>query len=107
VESALFSLKDSSCYCNWFAAPGVEESGVNGILYTAEPLNACSALTNKAVKGPPSPFALIMRGGCTFVEKVKNAQDAGFKAAIVYDNENSGFIISSNAPFHSHFLLVS
>ncbi|XP_047080987.1 receptor homology region, transmembrane domain- and RING domain-containing protein 1-like [Lolium rigidum] len=75
-------------------APGVKGSGVNGIVYTAEPLNACGALTNKAVKGPPSPFALIIRGGCTFDEKVKNAQDAGFKAAIVYDNENSGVLVS-------------
>jgi E3 ubiquitin-protein ligase RNF13 len=84
----------------------VKGSGVNGIVYTAEPLNACGALTNKAVKGPPSPFALIIRGGCTFDEKVKNAQDAGFKAAIVYDNENSGVLVSSNVPFHSHLYLV-
>jgi E3 ubiquitin-protein ligase RNF13 len=75
-------------------APGVKASGVNGIVYTAEPLNACGPLTIKAVEGPPSPFALIIRGGCTFDEKVKNAQDAGFKAAIVYDNENSGVLVS-------------
>jgi len=75
-------------------APGVKASGVNGIVYTAEPLNACSPLTIKAVQGPPSPFALIIRGGCTFDEKVKNAQDAGFKAALVYDNENSGVLVS-------------
>jgi hypothetical protein len=87
-----------------FAAPGVKGSGVNGVVYTAEPLNACSALANKAVKGPPSPFALVIRGGCTFDEKVKNVQDAGFKAAIVYDNENSGFLVSSNVPCPSHFL---
>ena len=97
----MYYLKDSSCHFNWFAAPGVKGSGVNGIVYTAEPFNACSALTNKAVNGPPSPFALIIRGGCTFDEKVKNAQDAGFKAAIVYDNENSGVLVSSNVPFHS------
>jgi len=87
-------------------APGVKASGVNGIVYTAEPLNACSPLTIKAVQGPPSPFALIIRGGCTFDEKVKNAQDAGFKAAIVYDNENSGVLVSSNLPSHSYLLLL-
>ncbi|CAD6266949.1 unnamed protein product [Miscanthus lutarioriparius] len=75
-------------------SPGVKGSGVNGLVYASEPLNACSPLTIKAVKGPPSPFALIVRGGCTFDEKVKNAQDAGFKAAIVYDNENSGVLVS-------------
>jgi E3 ubiquitin-protein ligase RNF13 len=37
---------------------------------------------------------------------VKNAEDAGFKAAIVYDNENSGVLVSSNVPFHSHLYLV-
>ncbi|VAH55018.1 unnamed protein product [Triticum turgidum subsp. durum] len=77
-------------------SPAVKGSGVNGLVYTAEPLNACSALTSKAVEGPPSPFALVIRGGCTFDEKVKNVQDAGFKAAIVYDNENSGVLVSSN-----------
>ena len=73
-------------------------SGVNGIVWAAEPLNACSPLANKAVMGQPSPFALIIRGGCTFDEKVKNAQDAGFKAAILYDNGNSGVLVSSNVP---------
>ena len=103
----MFSPKHSPCHFNRFAAPGVKGSGVNGIVYTAEPLNACSALTNKTVKGPPSPFALIIRGGCTFDEKVKNVHDAGFKAAIVYDHENStGVPVSSNVPCPSHYFLI-
>ncbi|NP_001147957.1 RING finger protein 13 isoform X1 [Zea mays] len=91
-------------------SPGVKGSGVNGIVYASEPLNACSPLTIKAVKGPPSPFALIVRGGCTFDEKVKNAQDAGFKAAIVYDNENSGVLVSmagSSSGIHIYAVFVS
>lgn len=91
-------------------APGVKGSGVDGVVYTAEPLNACSALTNKAVKGPPSPFALVIRGGCTFDEKVKNVQDAGFKAAIVYDNENSGVLVSmagSSSGIHIYAVFIS
>ena len=104
-SNILFSLRIQTCHFNWIAAPGVKGSGVNGLVYTSEPLNACSPLTIKAVKGPPSPFALIVRGGCTFDEKVKNAQDAGFKAAIVYDNENSGVLVSSNFPCHLHLLL--
>lgn len=91
-------------------APGVKGSGVNGLVYTAEPLNACSPLTIKAVKGPPSPFALVIRGGCTFDVKVKNVQDAGFKAAIVYDNENSGVLVSmagSSSGIHIYAVFVS
>ncbi|XP_062227254.1 receptor homology region, transmembrane domain- and RING domain-containing protein 1-like isoform X2 [Phragmites australis] len=91
-------------------APGVKGSGVNGVVYTAEPLNACSPLTTKVVKGPPSPFALIIRGGCTFDEKVRNVQDAGFKAAIVYDNENSGVLVSmagSSSGIHIYAVFVS
>ncbi|XP_006649458.1 receptor homology region, transmembrane domain- and RING domain-containing protein 1 [Oryza brachyantha] len=91
-------------------APGVKGSGFEGIVYTAEPLDACSPLTSKAEKGSPSPFALIIRGGCTFDEKVKNAQDAGFKAAIVYDNENSGVLISmagSSSGIHIYAVFIS
>ncbi|KAG8073610.1 hypothetical protein GUJ93_ZPchr0006g46309 [Zizania palustris] len=91
-------------------APGVKGSGINGVVYTAEPLNACSPLTSKADKGSPSPFALIIRGGCSFDEKVKNAQDAGFKAAIVYDNENSGVLISmagSSSDIHIYAVFIS
>ena len=76
----------------------VKGSGVNGALYAAEPLDACSPLRTKAVKGSVSPFALVIRGGCQFDEKVRNAQNAGFKAAIVYDNEDNGVLVSSNAP---------
>ncbi|VVB11664.1 unnamed protein product [Arabis nemorensis] len=64
----------------------VESSGECGSLYAAEPLDACSDLTNTAEKGSKHRFAyvLIIRGGCSFEEKVRNAQKAGFKAAIVY-----------------------
>lgn len=98
-------LKDLKCHFDWLAAPGVKASGVNGIVYAAEPLNACSPLTINAVEGLPSPFALVIRGGCAFDEKVKNVQDAGFKAAIVYDNENSGVLVSSNLLSRSYLLL--
>jgi E3 ubiquitin-protein ligase RNF13 len=79
-----------------FAAPAVEGSGVNGVIYTVEPLDACSPLSKRAVEGPISPFALILRGGCQFDDKVRNAQDAGFKAVIVYDNKDHGVLVSSN-----------
>ncbi|CAD5187310.1 unnamed protein product [Musa acuminata subsp. malaccensis] len=75
-------------------APSVKGSGECGVLYVAEPLDACAPLTNEVAKGLDSPFALIIRGGCTFDVKVINAQNAGFKAAIVYDNEDRGTLIS-------------
>ena len=85
----------------------VKGSGVNGALYAAEPLDACSPLRTKAVKGSVSPFALVIRGGCQFDEKVRNAQNAGFKAAIVYDNEDNGVLVSSNAPDIIIFFCIS
>lgn len=81
------------------SAPAVRGSGECGILYLAEPLDACSTLTNKAGPGTnySSPFVLIIRGGgCSFEDKVRTAQRAGFKAAIVYDNEEAGVLVSSN-----------
>ncbi|KAM0844182.1 hypothetical protein ACQ4PT_057227 [Festuca glaucescens] len=74
--------------------PAVEGSGVNGVIYTVEPLDACSPLRKRAVEGPISPFALILRGGCQFDDKVRNAQNAGFKAVIVYDNKDHGVLVA-------------
>ena len=76
-------------------------SGKCGVLYIAEPVDACTELTNKVKphSNASSPFVLIIRGGCSFEEKVRRAQDAGFKAAIVYDNEDDGVLVSSNDLF--------
>lgn len=80
------------------AAPAVKGSGVNGVLYAVEPMDACSPLKTKAIGGSVSPFALVIRGGCHFDDKVRNAQNAGFKAAVVYDTEDNGVLVSSNDP---------
>ncbi|PQM38670.1 receptor homology region transmembrane domain- and RING domain-containing protein 2 [Prunus yedoensis var. nudiflora] len=82
-------------------APAIKGSGECGVLYLAEPVDACSTLTNKVEKGTnySSPFVLIIRGGCGFEEKVRRAQKAGFKAAIVYDNEDGGVL---NSKLKSH-----
>ncbi|KAK2967033.1 hypothetical protein RJ640_003389 [Escallonia rubra] len=82
-------------------APSVKGSGVCGMLYVAEPLDACSPLTKKAgvaKDGVPSPFALIIRGGCSFEDKVRRAQAAGFKAAIIYDDEDGDLVASKDFP---------
>ncbi|GJN39912.1 hypothetical protein PR202_gb29065 [Eleusine coracana subsp. coracana] len=78
--------------------PAVEGSGVNGVIYVVEPLDACSPLRTKADGSSAIPFALITRGRCQFDDKVRNAQQAGFKAAVVYDNEDSGVLVSK---FHA------
>ncbi|KAL5974521.1 hypothetical protein ACLOJK_031186 [Asimina triloba] len=72
-------------------------SGECGTLYLAEPLDACLPLTNKVVldDGVTSPFALIIRGGCNFEDKVRRAQDAGFRAAIVYNDEEHGGLVAN------------
>jgi hypothetical protein len=58
-----------------------DEDGV-GTAFTGT--DGCSALSNAvAIAGN---IALVDRGGCTFVVKVKNAQNAGAKAVIVADN---------------------
>lgn len=90
------------------SAPSVKGSGENGVIFLAEPLDACTELTNKAEHLPnaSSPFVLIIRGGCSFEDKVRKAQYAGYKAAIVYDNEDGGVLVASNDQFlHSNILL--
>ena len=81
-----------------FSAPAIKGSGECGVLYSAEPLDACSTLTNevKRATNGSSPFVLIIRGGCSFEDKVRTAQSAGFKAAIVYDNVDGGALVASN-----------
>uniref|UniRef100_A0A0C9RYH6 TSA: Wollemia nobilis Ref_Wollemi_Transcript_3809_2248 transcribed RNA sequence n=1 Tax=Wollemia nobilis TaxID=56998 RepID=A0A0C9RYH6_9CONI len=77
-------------------APSIKGSGVCGVLQLAEPPDACIRLSNKVVPGHGAnlPFALIIRGNCTFEDKVRNAQAAGFRAAIVYNNEDSADLVS-------------
>ncbi|XVF30020.1 hypothetical protein REPUB_Repub16aG0021400 [Reevesia pubescens] len=77
-------------------APAIKESGECGVLYLANPLDACSDLSNNVenVSNVISPFALVIRGVCSFDEKVRRVQKAGFKAAIVYDNNDDGVLVA-------------
>ncbi|CAN6808745.1 unnamed protein product [Brassica oleracea] len=78
--------------------PLIKKSDQCGVLYIAEPLDACSSLVNTVTVEEGSitspSYVLIIRGGCSFEEKIRHAQKAGYKAAIVYDNEDYGFLIS-------------
>ena len=57
---------------------------ISDSLVTAAPLNGCAPLTNAgAVNGN---VALIIRGVCGFIDKYKNAQAAGARAIVVYND---------------------
>ncbi|KAL7246603.1 hypothetical protein ACSBR2_001662 [Camellia fascicularis] len=92
-------------------APAVKGSGECGTLYLAEPLDACSPLrkVDSTVKGTCSPFVLIVRGACSFEDKVRKAQAAGFKAAIVHDNVDGDLVAmaGSSAGIKIHAVFVS
>lgn len=79
----------------------MKTTGEIGILYVADPLDACRNLMNEPEQSSnetSSPFVLIVRGGCSFEEKVRKAQRAGFKAAIIHDDEDRGSLIASTKP---------
>ncbi|CAN0918774.1 Receptor homology region, transmembrane domain-and RING domain-containing protein 1, partial [Linum grandiflorum] len=71
-------------------AAGVTSSGVCGALHVAKPLQACSSLHGRIGfnRTERASFALIVRGGCAFEDKIRNAQLAGFRAAIVFDDRD-------------------
>ncbi|XP_022741814.1 receptor homology region, transmembrane domain- and RING domain-containing protein 1 [Durio zibethinus] len=70
-------------------------TGVCGALQVADPLNACTPLQKEYGfnKTDPIRFALIIRGDCSFEEKIQNAQSGGFSAAIVYDDKDGGNLV--------------
>ncbi|KAL2524675.1 Receptor-like proteiny region [Abeliophyllum distichum] len=71
-------------------------SRICGALHLADPLDACSSLPNEVEYGDPeiARIALVVRGKCAFEEKIRNAQDAGFRAAVVYDDQHNHNLIS-------------
>ncbi|CAL9159793.1 unnamed protein product [Musa hybrid cultivar] len=97
-----------------FAVP-VDGLGICGSLHAAEPLDACSVLrTNWTAVGDSgggdARFVLISRGVCSFEEKVRNAQDGGFEAAIIYDDQEKSSLYSmvgDSAGIHIHAVFVS
>ncbi|WP_312089364.1 T9SS-dependent M36 family metallopeptidase [Chryseobacterium sp.] len=75
--------------------PSLNNVGVTGDVVVANVINGCSALAANSLAGK---IGLIERGGgtnCTFVSKVKNAQDAGAVAVIIYNNQGAANFPSS------------
>lgn len=78
---------------------------MSGILHIASPLDACSPLKNHFSKEESlPPFVLISRGTCNFDRKVKNAQDAGFQGAIVYNSMDSFDELVTSKPLRQNHL---
>jgi hypothetical protein len=64
--------------------PPLSSPGVSGTVVQASPADACLAIGNSAeVAGK---IAIVDRGTCAFVVKVKNAQDAGAIGVLIADN---------------------
>ncbi|MFL6256391.1 MAG: PA domain-containing protein [Pyrinomonadaceae bacterium] len=70
--------------------PAVSPGGTTANIVQAAPADGCSALTNPAAVS--GKIALIDRGGCTFVVKVKNAQNAGAVGVVMVNNVTPGVI---------------
>ena len=79
----------------FFLALSLNGSRVCGSLHLASPLDACSPLRNRFEFNESARFALIVRGECAFEDKIKNAQSAGFRAAIVFDDKDNRNLIYS------------
>jgi hypothetical protein len=65
--------------------PGLSPGGTTADVVLTIPNDGCTAITN-SVSGK---IALIDRGNCTFVQKTKNAQNAGASAVVIVDNVSS------------------
>ncbi|XP_076895368.1 receptor homology region, transmembrane domain- and RING domain-containing protein 2-like [Bidens hawaiensis] len=90
-------------------SPPVKGSGESGTLFLAEPLDACGPLTNTSIEESVNqPFVLIIRGVCSFEEKIRRAQSAGFKAAIIYNYDDTDLVamagVSTGIKIHAVFI---
>ena len=94
IGSAVFVGESTLTITNPSGAAGEYSAGyakfgplnyvVSGNIVPAEPLIACSPLTNSSALA--GNIALIKRGVCAFTTKVLNAQNAGAIAAIIFSD---------------------
>jgi hypothetical protein len=61
--------------------------GKNGTVVEANPINACEALNPDLNPNVAGQIVLAERGSCDFIQKVRNAQQAGAIAVVVYNDE--------------------
>ncbi|HKB09260.1 MAG TPA: PA domain-containing protein [Vicinamibacterales bacterium] len=82
---------DGSRYGTASFGPLIPATGITGSVVLAQDgvgvsTDACEPLTAASAAAVHGKIALVDRGACTFVVKVKNAQDAGAVAVMVADN---------------------
>lgn len=89
-------------------AVAVGGSEICGSLLVADPLDACLPLRYgfQSNETDITRFALVERGECTFEDKLQHAQNAGFRAVIVYDNRREK-LVHSELPRPLKFLFTS
>ena len=63
-------------------------------LFVVDPIDACTSIASAALDGK---IAVIQRGACTFVEKVRHAQASNAIAAIIYNNVPGTVIMGGEA----------
>lgn len=86
----------------------------------ANPIDACSSLRNAKAKialgagndddDSKMRFVLAIRGNCSFEMKVRVAQDAGFQAVIVYNDQDKNSLVSmigNSEGIYIHAIFVS
>lgn len=69
-----------------FGSP-LDATGVTGNVQLSSVLDGCTALPAGSLTGK---IGLVERGNCNFTVKVKNAQNAGANAVIIYNNTANG-----------------
>lgn len=65
----------------------LDPTGVTGNVQLSSVLDGCTAIPAGSLAGK---IGLVERGTCAFTVKVKNAQDAGANAVIIYNNTANG-----------------
>lgn len=68
-----------------FTAPLGVTGNVSGALVPSEPHDGCGPFTNAIATA--GEIALVDRGGCSFVDKMQNALDAGAVAAVIVNDD--------------------
>lgn len=72
--------------------PALTPTGVTANVKLANVLDACTPLTVGSMTGK---IGLVERGTCAFTVKVKNAQDAGASAVIIYNGAANGAVVGN------------
>jgi E3 ubiquitin-protein ligase RNF13 len=74
--------------------PAIPDSGVTGVVQVASNITACTPIDPPHTNG--STIVVVSRGpendACSFLEKVLNAQAAGFQAVIIFNYDDSDLI---------------